>query len=62
MSWNKWKLGLFVAAISGVCTAIAAGAIFPDMTWRQGLLVLGGSISKDVLLFLKQHPAETVKL
>jgi len=60
MNWRKWKLGLAVAAVTGLCTALAVGVIVPDMTWKQGLLVLLGSMAKDVLLFLRQHPAESI--
>lgn len=60
MSFKKWKFGLFVAAITGLLTALAAGQIFPEATWKQLALVLGGSIAKDVLLFLQQNPADKV--
>lgn len=60
MNWKRWKLGLVVAAITGLCTALGVGVIVPTMTWREGLLVCLASIAKDVLLFLKQHPADSI--
>jgi len=60
MNWRKWKLGLFVALLTGLATAFGVGAIVPAMTWKEGTLVCLASIAKDVLLFLKQHPPETV--
>ena len=60
MKWRNWKLGLFVATITGLLTAFAVGVVVPSMTLREGFVVCLGSIAKDVLLFLKQHPAEQV--
>jgi hypothetical protein len=60
MNWKRWKFGFVVAAITGLCTALAVGVIVPSMTLKEGLLVCLASIAKDVLLFLKQHPADEV--
>lgn len=60
MNWKRWKLGLGVAVLTGLATAFGVGVIVPTMSWREGLLVCFASIGKDVLLFLKQHPAEEV--
>jgi len=60
MNWKKWKLGLFVAVITGLATSFAVSAIVPSMNFKEGCLVCLASIAKDVLLFLKQHPAEDV--
>lgn len=60
MNWRRWKLGLFVSVITGGCTAFAVGLVVPTMTLREGLLVFAGSVAKDVLLFLKAHPPETI--
>ena len=60
MNWKRWKLGLIVACLTGLATAFTVGVIVPSMTWREGGLVCLASIAKDVLLFLKQHPAEEI--
>lgn len=60
MNWKRWKFGFVVAAITGLCTALAVGVIVPSMTLKEGFLVCLASIAKDVLLFLKQHPADEV--
>lgn len=60
ISWKSWRLGLFVAIITGLCAALAGGMIFPNATWKQLVVVLLGSIAKDVMLFLAQHPADAV--
>ena len=60
MNWKRWKFGFVVAAITGLCTALAVGVIVPSMTLKEGLLVCIASIAKDVLLFLKTHPADEV--
>lgn len=60
MNWHRWKMGLLVSVITGVCTAFAVGLIVPSMTLKEGLLILAGSIAKDLLLYLKQHPIDQV--
>jgi len=60
MNWKRWRFGLFVACLTGLATAFAVGVIVPSMTWKEGTMVCLASIAKDVLLFLKQHPAEEV--
>lgn len=51
---------MVVAAITGVCTTFAVGLIVPSMTRKEAWLVLAASIAKDILLFLKDHPVDTV--
>lgn len=60
MNWKNWKLGLFVAALTGLCAAGAGGLIFPEATWKQLGIILAASIGKDIMLFLVQHPADAV--
>jgi hypothetical protein len=60
MNWKHWKLGLFVATLTGLATAFAVGVVIPTMTMREGVMVCLGCIAKDILLYLKQHPAESV--
>ena len=56
MNWKLWKLGLLVATITGICTALVVGAVVPTMSLKEGCFVCLCFIAKDVLLFLKQHP------
>lgn len=60
MNWKRWKMGLFIAVLTGAATAFAVGVVVPSMTLKEGIYVCLGSIAKDVLLFLKQHPAEQI--
>jgi len=60
MDWKHWKLGLFVALLTGLATAFGVGAIVTSMTWKEGVLICLASVAKDVLLFLRQNPAESV--
>jgi len=60
MDWKHWKLGLFVALLTGLATAFGVGAIVTSMTWKEGALICLASVAKDVLLFLRQNPAESV--
>lgn len=59
-NWRRWKMGLLVSAITGACTAVAVGLIVPNVTWKEAGLILAMSAAKDILLFLKQHPIESV--
>ncbi len=61
-SWRRWRFGLFVAVITGICTSFAVGVIVPTMTLREGILVFTGMIAKDMLLFLKEHPVDSILL
>lgn len=58
MNWKRWKIGLLVAALTGLLTGMLGLAV--GVTWRQALFLLGTSIAKDMLLFLKDHPADSV--
>ena len=61
ISWKRWRIGLLVATITGVCTAFAVGLIVPGMTLKEGAFIMLATIAKDVLLFLKDHPPESVE-
>ena len=57
MNWKRWKLGLFVSCVTGIFGALATLGVVADIGgWKQFLLILAIGISKDALLFLKQHP------
>lgn len=58
MNWNRWKIGLTVAALTGLLTGVIGLGI--GITWRQALILLGVSIAKDALLFIKDHPADAI--
>lgn len=58
MNWKRWKIGLLVAAITGGLTGFIGLAV--GVTWRQALFLVGSCVAKDMLLFLKDHPADAV--
>lgn len=60
MNWKKWKIGLAVAAFTGLLTTFAVGAVVPSMTTKEAIFIALGLIAKDLLLFLKDHPVESV--
>lgn len=62
ISAKRWRMGLLVATLTGLCTAFAVGVIVPTMTLKEGVLVCLGSIAKDILLWTKTHPVEDVSL
>lgn len=58
MNWKNWKVGLFVAVLSGIFTGLLCLAI--NMTWKQILFVMLVNIGKDGLLYLQTHPADSI--
>lgn len=60
MNWKRWKMGLFVACLTGIFSGLATLGIVDKVTWKELLLLLLVNISKDALLFLKDHPVDTV--
>lgn len=59
-SWRRWKMGVLVSVVTGVCTAFTVGLIVPGMTPKEGAFILVASIAKDLLLFLKEHPVDEI--
>ena len=61
MNWKRWRLGLIVACLTGIFGALATLGVVKDIGgWKQFTLILAIGISKDALLFLKQHPVENM--
>ena len=58
MNWKLWKVGLFVSILSGVFTGLIGIGI--GMTWKQVLFFVAANVAKDGLLYLQQHPADTI--
>jgi len=58
MNWKNWKVGLFVALLSGVFTGLIGLGV--GMTWKQLLILIGLNVGKDGLLYLQQHPADKI--
>jgi hypothetical protein len=56
MSWKRWKIGLAVAATTGLLTGVLGLAV--NMTWKQIGMLIAITVAKDLLLFLKDHPPE----
>jgi hypothetical protein len=66
MNWKQWKLGLFVAVLTGLASGLvgALAGLAVGLTRQQIYILfavnLGVAIGKDLLLFLQQHPADQV--
>lgn len=58
-SWKQWKRGLLVSVITGLCTGVAGLAI--GITWKQAGYLVAGTIAKDILLYLNQHPVDSIQ-
>jgi hypothetical protein len=61
MNFKRWRIGLVVAIVTGVCTAFTVGLIVPGMTLKEGALIMASTVAKDILLFLKDHPHESIE-
>lgn len=60
MKWKVWKAGLLVAVVTGFATGFLAVGVFHGITLLQFAEVVGGSICKDLLLYLAKHPVDQV--
>jgi hypothetical protein len=66
MNWKQWKLGLLVAILTGIGTGVVSAciALALNCTNRQIVILfasnLGIAIGKDMVLFLQQHPADSI--
>jgi hypothetical protein len=60
MNWRLWRIGLVVAIATGAATALVTLGVVNSVTWSQLLLLLAVNIAKDALLFLKDHPVESI--
>lgn len=59
MNFKKWKLGLFVAFLSGILTGLVGLAA--NLTGRQMFILILVNIGKDGLLYLAQNPVAAVE-
>lgn len=63
-AWQRWKLGVIVACISGVATGIISVEAFVDkLNWLvlvKAAMVILACTAKDFLLYTKQHDVEKV--
>lgn len=58
MKWKRWPIGLLTAILSGALSGLVGAAL--DMTAKQIWWLIGLNAAKDGLLFLKQHPFESI--
>lgn len=61
MNTKKWKMGLVVSLIIGFFTACAAAAVLDLHVDLKFILFFLGLVGKDVVLYLKEHPVESIK-
>lgn len=61
MNWKRWKIGLLVAMLTGFFTGLVTLGVVDSVTWVELGILLAVNIAKDALLFLKEHPVETVE-
>lgn len=60
MNWKRWKIGLLVAMLTGFFTGLVTLGVVDSVTWAELGILLAVNIAKDALLFMKEHPVETV--
>lgn len=59
-NWKRWKIGLFIAMLTGVLSGLVALKEADKLTLTGFLVVVAFNVGKDMLLFLKDHPVEQV--
>lgn len=60
MSWNRWKLGLVVAIITGFFSGGVVAFVDPDMPLKKLAFIVAYFICQNALLFLKDHPVDRI--
>jgi len=58
MSWRRWKLGVAVACATGFFTGMLGWGL--GLTWKAALIMLIGSIGKDFILWIQDHPVASI--
>lgn len=56
----KWKFGLRIAILMGLCQAVMTGVIYPNSTSGQISLVILTSVAAQVIAYIKKHPPEKI--
>jgi len=59
MNWKQWKRGLVVAVATAFATGLATLTI--GVNWKQAGILTLALIGKDMLLYMAQHPADSIQ-
>ena len=59
---SKWRFGLRVALLYGLCTGLAAALVVPSATWREILAVTFINVAGQVGAYIQKHPADDVQV
>jgi hypothetical protein len=60
LNWQKWKVGVAVAAISGLCLALVPLATTPEMSLRSFAFCVAAFMGREVVAFFHRHPVESI--
>lgn len=61
MNYRKWKLGLAISIGTGFCSGLAMlGVREGNVNWLMFAAVIAGTIAKDLGLWLKDHPVDSI--
>lgn len=61
MSWNRWRLGLFVGLLMGLFDGGIVAFIDPKIGWKPLVFLIAYFICKDGLNYLTKHPIDEIK-
>lgn len=61
MSWRRWKLSLCIALITGVFSGGIVAFVDPNIGWKPLAFILLYNICQNALLFMKDHPVDSIK-
>ena len=58
MTWRHWKRGLVIALFTGLATGLVG--LVAGVNLEQAAIIFGACVGKDLLLYLKDHPLESI--
>lgn len=61
MNFKRWKLGLGLATITGLCTGLVAWSVIATpIGWLAFIKLVVACAAKDLMLYLKDHPEDSI--
>lgn len=61
MNWQRWKLGLWIAVLTGVFSGGVVAFVAPEVKLKALSFIILYNVCQNALLFLKDHPADSIQ-
>ena len=59
VSLKRWRLGLRIAALDGVCSGVVC--LVTEMNWKQSLAVVTLSLANSIRQFIRENPVAEIE-